>query len=419
VRSAALTARVPGRVDRPTQAWRLLVRGVLRLHLALLDLAARIGPRRRSPAPGGVRILLTGTFHSDHWIRAHLGPLAASTGCAGVTMVTTSALPPLPKVHAVSPPGWLVAATGAVPARLLTFVIVGLRSRPDVVGGFHLLINGLVAGLLARMSGAASWYFSVGGPTELVDGGVWGENPYFARLRAPDPVVEALLLDAVRRFDVVITMGTGAAGFLRERGVTGAIEVVPGGIDRALFPAGRRPPEFDLVLVARLVPIKQIDLFIRVVALLRESRIVRAAIVGDGPLRGELEQLAAGLGAADVVTFAGRQTDVSGWLARSRIFVLTSESEGLALSMMEAMMCGLPAIVPRVGDLENLVSDGRNGYLIDEPSAPAFASAIVRLLDDPARYAAFSAAAERAALAFTVEATTATWDRILGNAPAI
>jgi glycosyltransferase involved in cell wall biosynthesis len=384
----------------------------MRVHLALLAIAGRIGPRRR-PAAGGRRILLTGTFNSDHWIRAHLAPLAASAGCASIVMVTASPLPPLAKVRAVSPPRWLVAIAGAVPARLLTFVIVGLQSRPDVVGGFHLLINGLVAGLLARVTGAESWYFSVGGPTELVDGGVWGENAYFARLRAPDPVVERQLLDAVRQFDVVITMGTGAARFLREHGVTSPIEVVPGGIDRALFSGRRQAPEFDLVLVARLVPIKQIDLFIRVVALLRSTREITAAIVGDGPLRASLEQQAAALGVSGAITFAGRQSDVAGWLARSRIFVLTSESEGLALSMMEAMMGGLPAVVPRVGDLENLVSNGQNGYLIDGPSAPAFASAIERLLDDPARYAAFSAAAEQAARGFALEATTATWDRIL------
>jgi glycosyltransferase involved in cell wall biosynthesis len=301
-----------------------------------------------------------------------------------------------------------VATAGAVPARLLTVLIVGLRTRPDVVGGFHLLINGLVAGLLARMIGAESWYFSVGGPTELIDGGVWGENAYFARLRAPDADVERLLLDAVRHFDLVITMGTGAARFLREHGVTGAIEVVPGA-----FSGHRRTAEFDLVLVARLVPIKQIDLFIRVVALLRTRRDITAAIVGDGPLRGALEHLAAELGVSGAITFAGRQTDVPGWLSRSRIFVLTSESEGLALSMMEAMMCGLPAVVPRVGDLADLVSDGHNGYLIDGASAPDFATAIGHLLDDPLRYAAFSAAAEKAARSLTVEATTATWDRIL------
>ena len=401
-----------GPVDGLTWAWRFAVRSVLRVHLLLLALAGRLGPQRR-PSAGGRRILLTGTFNSDHWIRAHLAPLAASSGCASVTMVATSPLPPLEKVHAVMPPRWLVAIAGAVPARLLTFVAVAVRSRPDVVGGFHLLINGLVAGLLARVVGAESWYFSVGGPTELVDGGVHGENAYFARLRVPDAVVERLLLDAVRHFDVVITMGAGAARFLRGRGVTTPIEVVPGGIDRRVFAGHVRAADFDVVLVARLVPIKQIDLFIRVVALLQETRNVTAAIVGDGPLRSALERQATELGVSGAITFAGRQSDVAGWLARSRIFVLTSESEGLALSMMEAMMCALPVVVPRVGDLADLVSDGQNGYLVDPPTAAGFASAIGSLLDDHARYAAFSAAAAQAALGCTVEATTDTWDRLL------
>ena len=168
-----------------------------------------------------------------------------------------------------------------------------------------------------------------------------------------------------------------------------------------------------MVLVARLVPIKQIDLFIRVIALLREKRTVTAAIVGDGPLRGALEQQAEDLGVSDAITFAGRQSDVPGWLARARLFVLTSESEGLALSMMEAMMCGLPAVVPRVGDLADLVSDGHNGFLVILPPRQGLRRRSPACWTISARYAAFSAAAEQAALGCTVEATTATWDRIL------
>ncbi len=332
-------------------------------------------------------------------------------------MVTGAELPAVPKVTALAPPGWLTATIGGMPARLVTFVAAGLWLRPDVIGGFHLLVNGLVAALLARLAGAESWYFSVGGPTELVDGGVHGENPYFARLRVPDPVVQEQLLDAVRNVDLVVTMGSGAVRFLREHGVTNRIEIVPGGIDDRKFACADPARDFDLVLVARLVPIKQIDMFLRVVAFVRATRPgVTAAIVGDGPLRAGLEAQAAALGISGAVTFAGKQNDVQAWLSRSRIFMLTSASEGLALSLMEAMMCGLPAVVTRVGDLGDLIADGQNGYLVSPPTAEALGAAVLALLEDHERLAAFSAAARESARRFTVEATTERWNGILGSA---
>jgi glycosyltransferase involved in cell wall biosynthesis len=410
--SRTVDAGTAAPVDLRTHVRRVLTRALLGVYLTTLRLLQRFAPRRQMRSRPQ-HILLTGTYQSHNWIRAHLGPLAASEACARITMVTTTSLPDIPKVVRVSPPRWLSTGVGAVPARLLTFVIAGVRLKPDIVGGFHLLVNGLVATWLARAIGARAWYFSVGGVTELRDGGVWGENPHFARLRVPDRVVERQLAQAVACDDLVITMGSSAVTELRARGVRTQFEIVPGGIEDV--PPDRRetPQDFDLILVARLVPIKRIDLFLEVVATLRRRRPhVTAAIVGDGPLRQALVARASALGITDVVTFAGQQQDVRSWLRRARVFALTSRSEGLALSLMEAMMEGRPAVVPRIGDLADLVEHDRNGYLIDDHTPEQFADAILRLLESP-RYIEFARAARTAGLRHTVAATTAVWDRIL------
>jgi glycosyltransferase involved in cell wall biosynthesis len=304
---------------------------------------------------------------------------------------------------------------GEVPARLLTFAAVAARTRPHVVGGFHLLVNGLVAILTGRLLGLRSWYFSVGGPVELLDGGVWGENPHFARLGAPDPVVERRLLEAVGAADLVVTMGSGARDFLRARGVATAIEVVPGGI----LPEAGGPAthdRYDVLLVARLVPIKQVDRFVRLVRCLADRRPgVRAAIVGDGPLRAELERQARELGLESQLTFAGFQPDVTPWLRQSRVFVLTSRSEGLALSLMEAMTHGVPAVVPDVGDLGDLVEEGVNGFLVADAEPAAMADRVLTILASADAWRGFSERARRSAEGYSVAATTARWDRILGS----
>jgi glycosyltransferase involved in cell wall biosynthesis len=397
----------------------LLIRGAIRGFLATYTLAvglARLGWGRRRPiGPEGADILLTGTFHSDNWVGSHLRPLAQSAHCRRIRVVTVSSLPCIDKVEAIYPPAWLVQVVGKVAARLITFMRAGISERPDVVGGFHLLFNGLAAALLARMTGARSLYFCVGGPTEVLDGGLQSENRLFERLEQPDPFVERQLLRAVAACDLVVTMGTRAVRFFRQRGVETIFHVVPGGIDARRFSAPAASARTDLVFVGRLAPIKRVDIFLEVVARLKTVRPeVSAMVVGDGPLRPSLEAQARALGLERHVRFAGQQRDVEEWLRGARIFVLTSETEGLALAMMEAMLCGLPVVVPRVGDLADLVEDGVNGYLVRGRTPEAFAAPLLELLSDEDRRRGFGQAARRAAERYEVGATTRSWDAILG-----
>lgn len=361
-------------------------------------------------------VLLTGTFHSDDWISAHLTPLAASTRCRRVRFVASRRVPPMPKVEPIYAPRLLERCVGSVTARLATFVFVALRDRPPLVGGFHLLVNALVAQAAAAAAGSRSLYVCVGGPTELAGGGAAGENAYFARLGRPDAVVEAQLLRAAAAFDLIVTMGSRAAAYFRSHGARGAVRVIGGAIDPVRFRRGTGAATWDVIFVGRLVEIKRVDRFLRALALVKE-RVphVRGVLVGDGPCRDDLEALARGLGLADAVTFAGRQPESSRWLQQARLFVLTSASEGLSLSLMEAMQCGLPAVVPAVGDLEDLVVDGMNGYLVRDGEPHSFARAISDLLLDPDRRARFAVAAEAAARAYHPATVTRAWDDVLAG----
>jgi glycosyltransferase involved in cell wall biosynthesis len=400
----------------------LVVRLIVAAYCALLRCARAVGPRPRCAGPHGFDVLLTGSFFSRNWVAAHLLPLAASSRCARVRVVTTMALPDMDKIEQVAPSAFLAKVIGPVAARLATFACTALRDRPDVVGGFHLLVNGLAAIVLGRLCGSRSLYFCVGGKTELLDGAVWGENRLFGRLAAPEPWVERRLVEAATAASAIITMGPNAAAFLRSRGVKSPMHVVPGGVDWARFPPGRGIPDFDLVLVARLVWVKRVDRFLRAVAIASTAQPgLTAAIVGDGPLRGELHRLAGELGLDDRVTFVGHQDDVARWLQRARVFVLTSDSESLALSVMEALTAGLPAIVPDVGDLGALVHDGVNGCLVEDHTPDAFARAIVALLRDPRLHRSLADGARRTARAVRNETVTTRWNAIfesLSDTPA-
>lgn len=412
---------VPRMKGRPRRARRWLVRRALRAfmlaHAAAMR-AARLLPARASDPPTGEghEILLTGTFYSDNWIAAHLRPLAASAGCARLIMVSARSVPDIDKVDVVRPPRFLVILAGEVPARLVWFVWTALRRRPHVVGGFHLLVNGLVAALVARLIGARSLYFCVGGAMEVVDGGIWAENRVFGQMETPDPVIEERLVRAAGQFDLLVAMGTNTIRYFRGRGVEGSIHAIAGGIDGRRFRPSEAPASVDLVTVGRLEPIKRVDLFLHAVARIA-ARVpgVTAVVVGEGSLRASLERLAVELGIGGQVRFVGRQEDVAAWLRLARLFVLTSDSEGLPLSVMEAMMCGLPPVASRVGDLSDLVEHGVNGYLVGQRAPEAFAEPILELLLDPRLRARFSEAARRSAEKHDIGAVSLRWDAVLAG----
>jgi len=396
--------------------WHLLVRQITLWSLIAIRVAGWIGRKRRPIGPDGCEIMLTGRFDSANWILAHLGPLSASRECKRLWMVSTNPVPEMPKVVPIYPPKWLARILGTTPARLLTFAWAAMRRRPHVVGGFHLVLNGITTAILGPLAGARSMYFCVGGPAEIQDGGVHSQDNPFSKMETPDSVVQKRLLRIISKFDAVIAMGTRAVTYFQGQGIDTHFHVVSGGIDSHRFGVEDAPRSIDLILTGRLVPIKRIDILLEAVRCMTECLPdVRAAIVGDGKLRTELKHAATALGIQHNVTFAGHQEDVQDWLRRAKIFVLTSDSEGLSLSMMEAMMCGVPAVVSDVGDLGDLVENGVNGYLVPRRSPRLFADRLVELLSDEAKLESFSQAARRSALRYETQATIRQWDVILAE----
>lgn len=187
-----------------------------------------------------------------------------------------------------------------------------------------------------------------------------------------------------------------------------AVPVVGNGIDLDAFRGpqrrGLRGAGARLLCVARLAPAKNHALLLQTVARLRESgRDVSLTLVGDGPLRGRLEELARELGISEHVRFAGRRTDTPAFYRDCDLFVLLSDYEGMPMSIIEAMASGLPVVATRAGGVGELVDDGVSGALV-EADAAAAAEAIAAICDDPALYARLSAGAVRTSSRYSATA---------------
>jgi len=136
---------------------------------------------------------------------------------------------------------------------------------------------------------------------------------------------------------------------------------------------------FKIVTVGRLVPWKQIDHLIEALPEIEDAGLV---VVGDGPERSRLENLARANNLNDRVHFAGQRTkeETFGLMASCDLFVLNSTYEGFPHVVLEAMCAGLPVVATMVGGTPELVHDGENGLLISPNANGALSSTLRRLL---------------------------------------
>jgi glycosyltransferase involved in cell wall biosynthesis len=110
---------------------------------------------------------------------------------------------------------------------------------------------------------------------------------------------------------------------------------------------------------------------------------VELEIVGEGPERAQVEGLVRELELDSSVRLLGDRDDVPSILSRASCFVLASDYEGCPLTVIEAMAAGVPVVATGVGGVAELVSDGRDGLVVDPGSPEALAAGLVTILGDP------------------------------------
>jgi glycosyltransferase involved in cell wall biosynthesis len=202
---------------------------------------------------------------------------------------------------------------------------------------------------------------------------------------------------AYRAAHRVVANSSAGAERLRAEGVPDAkVLVISNGIDLSQFPAPlARERRRIVATVANLRPEKGHDVLLRAAALMR-GRIPDAQfrIIGDGPLRASLQQLAHELGVQDMVEFLGHREDVGALLQTSDLYAFPSRTEAFPNGLIEGMAAGLPVVASGVGGMLELVDDRRNGLLVPAGDERALADALVELMEH-ARLADDIAAAAR------------------------
>lgn len=261
------------------------------------------------------------------------------------------------------------------------------RERPDIVHthAWGTLVEGLLAARLARVPVA-----------------IHGEHGTL-QLRAYQRVIQRVgWTAATRLLSVSSRLADRLAhetGFPRQH-----VAVIRNGVDLSRFTKiDRAEARTSLGLgggtpvvatVGRLVPVKDHAMLLDAIALLRAEDVpVTLMIAGDGPLRATLTERAVQLGIDGDVRFLGHRPDVERVFAAADAFVLSSESEGLSNTILEAMASGLPVVATRVGGADEMVSEGETGLLVPAKDSREMANALRTILRDQSRRQAMGAAA--------------------------
>jgi N-acetyl-alpha-D-glucosaminyl L-malate synthase BshA len=187
-------------------------------------------------------------------------------------------------------------------------------------------------------------------------------------------------------------------------GVRHEIHVVPNFLDcaeyRRRFDTDLRRrlcPESDcdalIVHVSNFRPVKRVDVALEVFRRIRRQVRARFLLIGDGPVRGDIERRVAEYKMTDQVLFLGEQQDLVQWLSVADLFLLPSAQESFGLAALEAMACEVPVVASKVGGLPEIIEDGVTGFVCAPDAVDEMAERGVALLGDSNRRVAMGRAA--------------------------
>jgi glycosyltransferase involved in cell wall biosynthesis len=198
-----------------------------------------------------------------------------------------------------------------------------------------------------------------------------------------------------RYFDIVLTVSYDIASRLSSTITSDKLVTIHNGIDIARIQTFRPNAEIKSILgmsenhpiigsVGRMVPIKGYDIFLKgaKMILLSEPR-ARFLLVGDGPLRPQLEKMAEKMGIENEVKFLGFRDDVLDVMNCFDIFVLSSYYEGIPMALLEAMALGKAVVATRTGGICEIIENQVSGLLAEKGEPESLACACLKILNDP------------------------------------
>lgn len=250
--------------------------------------------------------------------------------------------------------------------------------RPEIVHAeSHLFLTTVQAVRKAR---------SLGSPSVVTVHGVFADRGVAVNL-AQYAYLRTLGLEVFRSADRVICLTSGDVKEIVRFGCPlEKIRLVPNAVDTERFKPCKEREDDLVVWVGRFVPEKGLEYLVEAAKIVAdEFEDVRFLLVGYGPLKAKIMKLVYDRGLLGrFLRFTGAlsRDEVAKVLGKAAVFVFSSLKEGLPLSVLEAMACGVPVVVSDIQGINEIISDQHNGFLVPPKKPEALANVVLTLLND-------------------------------------
>jgi glycosyltransferase involved in cell wall biosynthesis len=289
--------------------------------------------------------------------------------------VNVSKIHPEVAVHRIFSPPHYIARYVA----LLEITRLIKKIHPDIIHAFYLGHFGILAGLYGRLLGFRPIILTAWGSDILIDAKGFKKG---------------LIKYALKRADLITCDGENLKEAMTNLGTDPKkIKIIYHGVDTKKFSQKKRNNEFReelktfdspiIISNRKLEPIYNVELLIKAIPLvLKDFLEAKFVIVGKGSQENYLKKLAQSIGVWDSIRFIGwlPRNEFIRCLASADIYVSTSLSDSVAVSIMEAMACELPVVVTDSGDNRKWIKDGKNGFIVPTKDPKALAEKIIYLL---------------------------------------
>lgn len=256
--------------------------------------------------------------------------------------------------------------------------------------GYRIFANGL-----HEESGVALYLTGGKGVAKIVGDPVWERAVNSAKtnlgildfneshLSWKNQIQRRLLKFALNKFSSVITPGEELMSLVKKWDIKPKVTWIPNGV--SIKPERNMAKTIDVITVSRLVPWKNVE----VLVVAAKKFGFSLCVVGDGP---ELENLIALSAGDEKILLMGRltQPEIDELLLRSRIFALISDYEGLSFSLLQAMSFGLPVVVSSTSGNASVISNSKNGKIVNPKSCNEVGATLSSLLSDKDELISFS-----------------------------
>ena len=256
--------------------------------------------------------------------------------------------------------------------RIISSIYILLFKRIDIILSIHFLMHGVYGYFLSKIFKKKHIFLFIESPRKYTK--------------------DRLMIKMLKEAYLVGVRGSDSMQYLLEKGIAkDKIFIPPNEFEIHDIGIRKEKKIYDLIYIGNFVDVKDLPLWVDTVECIkRDIPNIKCIMVGDGERFNDIKERIHSKGLKDNIELVGRKNNVNEYIKKSKLLLMTSKSEGLPMVVVECMAYGVPAVVPNVGDVKDLVTHGKNGIIVNKRDAREFAKEIINILEDGEKYTEMS-----------------------------